>query len=166
MTVLPQNQSGKVLFCWRELGQIKGGPLRHFCALQVPILLNRLLNPQSEQVDGILTFWHRRFTFNSSKSPTWCKSFSVYYPDICLQLNMFRAFFPPIIRSSMTAVAASGFTFVSWWQSSTSRFFLLNLVFPYLVKNFPAFYGNAIFIILIQIDLYHTPYILVFEGPF
>jgi hypothetical protein len=24
---------------------------------------------------------------------------------------------PPIIRSSMTAVAASGFTFVSWWQS-------------------------------------------------
>jgi hypothetical protein len=25
--------------------------------------------------------------------------------------------FPPIIRISMTAVAASGFTFVSWWQS-------------------------------------------------
>jgi hypothetical protein len=25
--------------------------------------------------------------------------------------------FPPIIRSSMTAVAASGFTFVSWWES-------------------------------------------------
>jgi hypothetical protein len=25
--------------------------------------------------------------------------------------------FPPIIRSSMTAVAASGFTFLSWWQS-------------------------------------------------
>jgi hypothetical protein len=24
---------------------------------------------------------------------------------------------PPIIRSPMTAVAASGFTFVSWWQS-------------------------------------------------
>ena len=24
--------------------------------------------------------------------------------------------FPPIIRSSMTALAASGFTFVSWWQ--------------------------------------------------
>jgi len=23
---------------------------------------------------------------------------------------------PPIIRSSMTAVAASGFAFVSWWQ--------------------------------------------------
>jgi hypothetical protein len=29
--------------------------------------------------------------------------------------------FPPIIRSSMTAVAASGFTFVSWWQSCYVR---------------------------------------------
>jgi hypothetical protein len=29
--------------------------------------------------------------------------------------------FPPIIRSSMTAVAASGFTFVSWWQSCCLR---------------------------------------------
>ena len=29
--------------------------------------------------------------------------------------------FPPIIRRSMTAVAASGFTFVSWWQSCCVR---------------------------------------------
>ena len=29
--------------------------------------------------------------------------------------------FPPIIRSSMTAVAASGFTLVSWWQSCCVR---------------------------------------------
>ena len=28
---------------------------------------------------------------------------------------------PPIIRSSMTAVAASGFIFVSWWQSCCVR---------------------------------------------
>ena len=42
-----------------------------------------------------LTFWHRSFTFNSNKSPTWCNNFSVYYPDVCLQLNMFRAFFRP-----------------------------------------------------------------------
>jgi hypothetical protein len=42
-----------------------------------------------------LTSWHRSFTFNSNKSPTWCNSFSVYYPDVCLQLNMFRAFSPP-----------------------------------------------------------------------
>jgi hypothetical protein len=29
----------------------------------------------------------------------------------------FSGIFPPTIRSSMTAVAASGFTSVSWWQS-------------------------------------------------
>jgi hypothetical protein len=42
-----------------------------------------------------LTFWHRSFTFNSNKSPTWCNNFSVYYPDVCLQLNMFREFSRP-----------------------------------------------------------------------
>ena len=42
-----------------------------------------------------LTFWHQSFTFNSNKSPTWCNNFSVYCPDICLQLNMFRAFSRP-----------------------------------------------------------------------
>jgi len=35
------------------------------------------------------------FTFNSNKSPTWCNSYSVYYPDVCLQLNMFRVFSRP-----------------------------------------------------------------------
>jgi hypothetical protein len=42
-----------------------------------------------------LTFWHPSFTFNSNKSTTWCNSFSVYYPDVCLQLNMFRTFSRP-----------------------------------------------------------------------
>ena len=42
-----------------------------------------------------VTFWHRSFTFNSNKSPTWCNHFSVYYPGVCLQLNMFRAFSRP-----------------------------------------------------------------------
>jgi hypothetical protein len=42
-----------------------------------------------------LTFWHQSFTFNSNKSPTWCNSFSVYYPDVCLQLNRFWAFSRP-----------------------------------------------------------------------
>jgi hypothetical protein len=42
-----------------------------------------------------LNFWHRSFTYNSNKSPTWCNNFSVYYPDVCLQLNMFRAFSRP-----------------------------------------------------------------------
>ena len=68
-----------------------------------------------------LTFWHRSFTFNSNKSPTWYNNFSVYYPDVCLQLKHVSGVFPPIIRSSVTAVAASGFTFVSWWQSCCVR---------------------------------------------
>jgi hypothetical protein len=46
-----------------------------------------------------LTFWHRSFTFNSNKSPTWCNIFSVYYPEVCLQLNMFRAFSRPTSRA-------------------------------------------------------------------
>jgi hypothetical protein len=32
---------------------------------------------------------------NSNKSPTWCDNFPVYYPDVCLQLNMFWAFSRP-----------------------------------------------------------------------
>jgi len=31
----------------------------------------------------------------SNKSPTRCKKFPVYYPDVYLQLNMFRAFSRP-----------------------------------------------------------------------
>jgi hypothetical protein len=44
---------------------------------------------------SILTFWHRNFTFNSNKSPTRYNSFSVYYPEVCLQLTMFRVFSRP-----------------------------------------------------------------------
>jgi hypothetical protein len=51
-----------------------------------PTLLYRIMSQTA------LTFWHWSFTFNSNKSPTWCNSFSVYYLDVCLQLNMFRAF--------------------------------------------------------------------------
>jgi hypothetical protein len=43
----------------------------------------------------VLNFWYRSFTFNSNKSATWCNNFPVYYPDVCLQLNMFRAFSRP-----------------------------------------------------------------------
>ena len=42
-----------------------------------------------------LTFWHRNFTFNSNKSSNLCNNLSVYYPDVCLQLHMFRAFSRP-----------------------------------------------------------------------
>jgi hypothetical protein len=50
----------------------------------------------SEELSLSLTFWHRSFTFNSNKSPTWCNNFSVYYPNVCLQLNMFQAFSHPL----------------------------------------------------------------------
>jgi len=50
-------------------------------------------NPSVEMF--MFNFWHRSFTFNSNKSPTWCNNFSVYYPDVCLHLNMFRAFSCP-----------------------------------------------------------------------
>jgi hypothetical protein len=32
---------------------------------------------------------------NSNKSPTRCNDFPIYYPDVYLQLNMFRAFSRP-----------------------------------------------------------------------
>jgi len=60
----------------------------HFTSLLTSLTANLYLN-----------FWHRSFTFNSNKSQTWCKHFSVYYPDVCLQLNMFRAFSRPSSRA-------------------------------------------------------------------
>jgi hypothetical protein len=48
---------------------------------------------------GPFNFWDRSFTINSNKSPTWCNSYSVYYSDVCLQLNMFRAFSRPSSRA-------------------------------------------------------------------
>jgi hypothetical protein len=59
------------------------------------IVNNWFLKIPQTKVCTLLTFWHWSFTFNSNKSPTWCNSFSVYYPDICLQLNMFRVFSCP-----------------------------------------------------------------------
>jgi hypothetical protein len=54
--------------------------------------------------------------------------FSVYYPDVFFTALHVWDVFPPIIRSSMTAVAASGFTFVSVvtvvlcsWAGRTAR---------------------------------------------
>jgi hypothetical protein len=55
-----------------------------------------LLFSLAKRINYSLTFWHRSFTFNSNKSPTWCYSFPVYYLDVCLQLNMFRAFSRPL----------------------------------------------------------------------
>jgi hypothetical protein len=66
--------------------------------------------------------WKRRYihTYNSSKSPARCNNFPVYCPDVYLQLNMFRAFSRPS-SGALTAVAASSFTFVSWWYSCCVR---------------------------------------------
>jgi hypothetical protein len=46
-----------------------------------------------------------------SSSPSW-RSFTAQHV---------LGIFPCIIRSSMTAVAVSGFTFISWWQSCCVR---------------------------------------------
>jgi len=70
---------------------------------------------------SILTFWHRSFTFNSNKSPTWCNSFFSLLSWRLFTAQLVLGVFPPIIRSSMTAVTASAFTFVSWWQSCSVR---------------------------------------------
>jgi hypothetical protein len=48
---------------------------------------------------------------NSNKSPTKCSSFSSILLDVYLHFNIVSDVLKPIIRSSTTAVAASGFTF-------------------------------------------------------
>jgi hypothetical protein len=43
---------------------------------------------------GLTCAWKKNKN-NSNKSPTRCNNFLVYYPDVYLQLNMFRAFSRP-----------------------------------------------------------------------
>ena len=68
-----------------------------FYSFRMPISVSKALRPCSMwlSLPSTINIWHRSFTFNSNKSPTWCNNFSVYYPDVCLQLNMFRAFYRP-----------------------------------------------------------------------
>jgi hypothetical protein len=40
-----------------------------------------------------VTIYNYSNVYNSNKSPTRCNHFPVYYPELCLQLNMFRAFY-------------------------------------------------------------------------
>jgi hypothetical protein len=54
---------------------------------------------------------HRTIQINHQPDAT---VFSVYYPVYLFTAQHVSGDFPPIIRSSITAVAASGFTFVSW----------------------------------------------------
>jgi len=44
-----------------------------------------------EYCGSMFNLWHRNFKFHSNKSPTWSNNFSVYYPEVCLKINMFRA---------------------------------------------------------------------------
>jgi hypothetical protein len=46
-------------------------------------------------INTYINLWAPGFTINSNKSSTQCNNFSVYNPDVCLQLNMFRAFSRP-----------------------------------------------------------------------
>ena len=78
-------------FTWLQLE-------KPFINLYLPIChfwLNTPAKDNSETCVALLTFWHRSFTFNSNKSPTWCNKFSIYYPDVRLQLNVLRAFSHP-----------------------------------------------------------------------
>jgi hypothetical protein len=47
------------------------------------------------KINGILQKIKQRLCSISNKSPTCCNIFPVYYPDVCLQLNMFRVFSRP-----------------------------------------------------------------------
>jgi hypothetical protein len=47
---------------------------------------------------GHIMYVHKdniKHIYNSNKSPTRCNNFPVYYPDVCLQVNMFQAIFHP-----------------------------------------------------------------------
>jgi hypothetical protein len=61
-----------------------------------------------------LTFWHRSFTFHSNKITNLMQQLFSLLSCRLFTAQHVSGVFPPIIKSSMTAVAASGFTFVSW----------------------------------------------------
>jgi hypothetical protein len=73
-------------------------PVAHYLYRPLSVVTQQMAGPPVSYVSACwpfadFNFWHQSFTFNSNKSRTWCNSFPVYYPDVCLQLNMFRAFF-------------------------------------------------------------------------
>jgi hypothetical protein len=52
--------------------------------------LTKILKKRSKKLK-----FFRKGLFNSNKSATRCNNFPIYYPDVYLQLNMFRAFSRP-----------------------------------------------------------------------
>jgi hypothetical protein len=80
---------------WTVRGSNPGKGERFFFYLICP---HRLRGPPRLIFSGYrlsLSIVNRSLTFNSNKSPTWSDNFSVYYPEVCLHLNMFRAFSRP-----------------------------------------------------------------------
>jgi hypothetical protein len=60
---------------------------------------NSLATPRSFPSTAAILPQPTKWSFNSNKSPTRFNNFPVYYPDVYLQLNMFRAFSRPSSRA-------------------------------------------------------------------
>jgi hypothetical protein len=71
---------------WRKQGRL------YLCPYRILLFMDSL---EPEHMTSVLNLWHQSFRFNSNKSPTLCNNFSVYYPGVILQLNMFRVFSRP-----------------------------------------------------------------------
>ena len=100
----------------------------------VTMVCKNILMSRAQCVSHIhLTFWHRSFTFNSNKSPNWCNSFFSLLSWRLFTAQHVSGVFPHIIRSSMTAVAASGFIVVivvlcSWSGRPASGWWVIWIV--------------------------------------
>jgi len=53
--------------------------------------MKKVMKRNTRSCDFSITFYIERL-YDSNKSPTRCNNFPVYYSDVYLQLNMFRAF--------------------------------------------------------------------------
>jgi hypothetical protein len=78
--------------------------------------------------------------FNSNKSPTRCNNFPVYYPDVYLQLNMFRVFSCP----------SSGAQWVQWqplvlpsYRGNSRAVFVVGLVTTNTARLSPRHEGKT-----------------------
>jgi len=68
-----------------------------------------------------------------NKSPTGCNNFSVYYPNVCLQLNMFRAFSHP--SSGAQWPQWQPLVLFSYRGDSRDVFVILSITFVWNISN-------------------------------